>query len=97
MELVAKHFSFSVYINDFIHADWATVCRAECLGFPVAPTTCQLICNTHLDVGQPFPWKYLRQPLANILYFFRFLFSGLLFFFGEGIKPALRRAAVKKI
>jgi len=84
MELVAKHFSFSVYINDFIHADWATVCRAECLGFPVAPTTCQLICNTHLDVGQPFPWKYLRQPLANILYFFRFLFSGLLFFFGEG-------------
>lgn len=25
-----------IYINDFIHADWATVCRAKCLGFPVA-------------------------------------------------------------
>lgn len=51
-------------------------------------TTCQLICNTHLDVGQHFHGSTCGS-LWRIFYIFPYPFL----FFCEGIKLALGRAA----
>lgn len=86
---ISLYSQYMVYINDFIHADRATVCRAECLGFPVAPNDVSTNLQHSPGRGAALPWKYLRQPLANILYFFLTHF----YFFAKGLRPALGRAA----